>query len=698
MIIPAHNEEAVIGRCLRTLLDSAAPGEVQVVVSCNGCHDRTADVARAAAPEAVVLETSLASKVAALNAGDRAATRFPRVYLDADVELPVQALRRLAAALSEPGVMCVAPKAVFDLEGRPWAVKAFFAVWLQTPYLNHDMVGTGVYALSEAGRRRFDQFPALTADDQFVHQQFARGERKALADVKFTVHPARTLKGLVAMRTRAYRGNRELASSGLAAEEAPQSGLKTALRLAVRPANVPSVAVYVAVNLWSKAKARRAGPRWERDDSSRRPLGPLASAGEGAPPRVCYVTSHYPALSHTFVMREVQAVRAAGVRVETASVHRADPAHLLAQADKEEAARTWSLFPLRKTDLVKAHVTAFTRSPGSYIGTLASALRAAPPGPKALLWQGFYFAEAMVLWYHCDELGVRHLHAHLANVAADISWLASSYGRQAAPADGWRWSFTMHGPTELYSVEKFNLERKVRAADAVICISEFTKSQLMYLTRPSSWGKLHVVHCGAELARYPFVAKASTVGEDRPMSVLTVARLAPQKGLPLLLEALALLAGQGAQVKLVLVGAGPLGDDLKRQAVALGIQDLIEFIGPVGQDDMAGYYAEADVFCLPSFSEGVPVALMEAMATGRPVVATGVAGIPELVEDGIAGLLAVPGSKESLAQALGWMEAHPLERAEMGKRGRRVVEESFDAARCGAQVADVFREFLGTSS
>ena len=352
VVIPAHNEEAVIGRCLSSLMDGAPPGELEVLVVCNGCDDRTADVARQSAPNATVLEIPVASKVAALNAGDEHATHFPRFYVDADVELSYPALVSVARVLSEGGVLCAAPKPLFDLKARPWSVRAFYAVLQGVPYFSQDMVGTGVYAVSAEGRRRFGAFPELTADDQFVQQLFDRPERRSVAGAHFVVHPPANLRGVLAMRARAYRGNRELARSGLARSGPPPSGLKSVLRRALVPAEAPAVAVYTGVNILAKGLAYgRPSSTWERDDSAR-----LMASGNGAASspwpgpertRVCYVTSHYPALSHTFVMREILGLRAAGLEVDTVSVHRAAAASLLADADRREADSTWNIFPLQ---------------------------------------------------------------------------------------------------------------------------------------------------------------------------------------------------------------------------------------------------------------------------------------------------------------------------------------------------------------
>jgi len=271
VVIPAHNEERVIGRCLAALTSGAAEDELEVVVVCNGCDDRTASVARAAMPEAIVVELAVASKASALNAGDGRATHFPRVYLDADIELPITALRATARALAAPGILCAAPTPIFDVDGRPGLVRAYYDVWRQLPYLSEEMVGTGVYGLSGEGRARFGDFPDLTADDQFVLQQFDRSERRALPDRHFVVHTPTTLRGLLAIRRRAYRGVIELQRSGRASHAPAAGSGHRLLQLARSPRWCPKVVAYVAISLYAKASARLGRARhWERDESARR--------------------------------------------------------------------------------------------------------------------------------------------------------------------------------------------------------------------------------------------------------------------------------------------------------------------------------------------------------------------------------------------------------------------------------------------
>jgi hypothetical protein len=275
VVIAAHDEEAVIGRCLDTLLIGAEPGELEVIVVCNGCRDDTAAAARAHAPSAVVLELPVASKTAALNAGDGHATRFPRLYLDADVEVPVSVVRELARPLAEQRAAYAAPVARFVLRHRTPLVRTYLRAARVVAHARREPSGGGVFALSVGGRSRFRDFPDLIADDQFVVQQFHPNERLTVDTAFATVHPPLTLGALIRTRTRVYRGNQQLARSGLARYPAAGGAITALLTLARHAHEVPGVAIYVAVNLLARALAR--GPHddaWTRDGASR-----LASTG-----------------------------------------------------------------------------------------------------------------------------------------------------------------------------------------------------------------------------------------------------------------------------------------------------------------------------------------------------------------------------------------------------------------------------------
>ena len=402
--------------------------------------------------------------------------------------------------------------------------------------------------------------------------------------------------------------------------------------------------------------------------------------------RVGYVVHTYPAISHAFISREVEGLRRAGADVHTLSVHRAGEEHVRSESDRREAAGTDWILPVSPLRLAAAHLRALGH-PMAYLKTLRFAVGQAPGGLRACLWQVFYFAEAIYVWAWARRHRLEHLHAHLANVATDDAWLATIFDRFADPQGHWTWSFTMHGPTEFFAVRRFNLAAKVAAADCVVCISDFCRSQLMLLCPPSSWEKLVVVRCGADLERYRFRPPRPMGGS---MAVLCVGRLVPRKGQAILLEVLASLAGRMA-ITVTLAGSGPEEGTLRQLAERLGIASSVTFAGPVGQDELPGLFARHDVFCLPSFAEGVPVVLMEAMAVGLPVVSTPIAGVPELVEHAVSGLLVPPGRADALAQALSSLTGDQPLVQKLAAAGRTVVEERFDSARCAAQLAAQFQ-------
>jgi len=409
--------------------------------------------------------------------------------------------------------------------------------------------------------------------------------------------------------------------------------------------------------------------------------------------RVAYLASHYPAVSHTFVQREVRALRDRGVQVDTCSIWRARPEHLLSDADRSEFERTHSLLPCRAAALIRAHLEAFAHRPARYLATLALALRLRPPGLRPRLWRLFYFAEAMLLWRHLHALGVRHVHAQFADSATDVAMLLSHFERADGPGqDGWTWSLAVHGPVEFYDVSENRLAEKIRRALFVIAISDFGRSQLMTLVSEELWSKLHVVHCGVDPE--VFALPAARPVRSGVASVLFVGRLVHLKGQSILLEALGELRDRGLEVRAVFIGDGPKRADLERRVHALGLDETVRFPGSVGQDEIRHHYAAADVFCLPSFAEGVPVVLMEAMAMGLPVVSTRIMGIPELVEHGVNGLLVRPGRVDELADALERIVADPEQGARMGGAGREKVSVEYDLHRSAARLEGIMRGAL----
>lgn len=283
VIIPAHNEESVIARGLRAIVDGAATGELEVIVACNGCTDRTADIAREFGPPVRVLDVPVASKIAALNAADEVATGFPRFYVDADVVLDLASIRRMAGVLESGQALAAWPELRMDLSHASWPVRAFYCVWTSLPYNRlNGTVGTGVYALSAAGRARFRCFPDVIADDGFVRFTFQLPERVTVPGAVSVVSAPRSLAGLIRIKTRSRLGQSQLRARRLTALTRECGGAVSAAgALLWQPRFWPAMAVYVLVNLWTRVRARRqlAGTTmaWERDDSRGGSSGVTAS-------------------------------------------------------------------------------------------------------------------------------------------------------------------------------------------------------------------------------------------------------------------------------------------------------------------------------------------------------------------------------------------------------------------------------------
>lgn len=265
VVIAAHNEAAVLGPCLDALLDSGVDG-LDVTVVANGCTDGTAAAARGR-PGVRVLELPEASKPAALNAGDAAAVGFPRIYMDADIALSGEGVRRLAAAIG-PGVHAAMPRRRLLLAGRPLPVRGYYAIHARLPVFATGLFGRGVIAISAAGRARFDRFPDVIADDLFLDSQFAPAEKRAVPEVEAWVATPTRTRDLVRRLVRVRAGNAALRAQG--------SGVRPAARLSwlrhvvlPRPWLAPAAVCYVAITVTAALLARRRTTAWGRDESSR---------------------------------------------------------------------------------------------------------------------------------------------------------------------------------------------------------------------------------------------------------------------------------------------------------------------------------------------------------------------------------------------------------------------------------------------
>jgi glycosyltransferase involved in cell wall biosynthesis len=255
VLIPAHQEEQVIGRCLDSLLDGAKPGEFEVVVVANGCTDGTSEIVRRYAGRVQLIELLIGSKTAALNAGDQALTAFPRVYLDADVVVSAESLRAVASSLDTSDPLIATPRRALQLDEASRLVSWYFRSWEALQRARLETIGSGVYAVNEAGRRRFESFPDVVGDDRFVHGLFRASERRVVTPA-VKVWPASTLRELVDVRTRVVVGNMTAGpDAGRSSERPPRAEqLRTLLR---EPTAVAALPLYVAVTLLVRLRARR---------------------------------------------------------------------------------------------------------------------------------------------------------------------------------------------------------------------------------------------------------------------------------------------------------------------------------------------------------------------------------------------------------------------------------------------------------
>lgn len=282
VIIPAHNEEVSIGRCLSALLGGARPGEFEVIVVCNGCSDNTASAARAFGAMVRVLEIEVGSKIIAVNLGNKAARFQPRLYLDADLELSTGAARAMLAAASEPSCLAVIGRMNTEVSGVSWLMRQYYAVWNRHGYLRSGKFG-GAYVLSESGSAHIGILPPVINDDEYVRRRIPVEGLRVLPECAFKAQMPRTFRDLIAVRTRVHRGNRQLKelarASGVsmpphAQARSAQSLLSTAVH---RPDLWAGIAVYVVVNAIAKLKGRKKSAAWGRDESTRR-SGKVGSA------------------------------------------------------------------------------------------------------------------------------------------------------------------------------------------------------------------------------------------------------------------------------------------------------------------------------------------------------------------------------------------------------------------------------------
>ncbi len=401
---------------------------------------------------------------------------------------------------------------------------------------------------------------------------------------------------------------------------------------------------------------------------------------------IAYLINQYPKVSHSFIRREIAGVEACGIRVARFSI-RSCSTELVDEADKLELEQTRVVLGRGMVGLLFGLLSVAVTRPIRFLQTLWLMLRLCWFSEQGVLRYLAYLAEACVLLRWFSDLGVTHVHAHFGTNSTTVAMLCRALG-------GPSYSFTVHGPEEFDKVKALALAEKVERAAFVVTVSSFGKSQLYRWCAPKQWSKIYVVHCGVDdgfLAQLPVAVPA----EPR---LVCVGRLCEQKGQLLLLEAVHQLAAEGLRFKLVLVGDGPLHSEIAALIARLGLQDRVEITGWASSSEVRQHILASRAMVLPSFAEGLPVVIMEALALGRPVITTYVAGIPELVNPGVCGWLVPPGSVEALTAAMRAALQLSVEQLEqMGSAGARRVAQRHDATVEASKLVTLFRSGIQKS-
>ncbi|MCX7644530.1 MAG: glycosyltransferase [Rhodobacteraceae bacterium] len=380
------------------------------------------------------------------------------------------------------------------------------------------------------------------------------------------------------------------------------------------------------------------------------------------PLRVAYLVNQYPKVSHTFIRREILALERRGIEVQRFAIRGWD-AEVVDPVDIAERGRTRYVLQDGLGPLALAVARTFVERPRQALRALGAALamsrRSVRPWPYHLVW----FAHACRLRLWLEGSGIGHLHAHFGTNSADVAHLLHLLG-------GPGYSFTVHGADEFDNAHCMSLQRKTAAARFVVVISSYTRSQMMRQVSPEHWPKLKVVHCGLE---EDFFAAEPAPLPEAPV-LICIGRLCAEKGHLILLDALAALGDPVA--RLVFAGDGEFRGLIEERIRALGLEGRVTVTGWISSAEVRRLIAEATLVVQPSLMEGLPVVIMEAMAQGRPVISTYIAGIPELVQDGQTGWLVPAGNEAALTAALRAALAAPPERLrQMGRAGALRVRE-----------------------
>lgn len=394
---------------------------------------------------------------------------------------------------------------------------------------------------------------------------------------------------------------------------------------------------------------------------------------------VAYLVNQYPKVSHSFIRREILALEADGIAVLRFSV-RSCATELVDEADRQELEKTRFILGVGLIGLLISLCRVAIRRPGPFWQTLKLIWKLSRRSEQGIVYHLAYLAEACVLLEWLKQANAAHLHAHFGTNSTTVAMLCRSLG-------GPPYSFTVHGPEEFDKVQAIALPEKIKRAAFVVAISSFGKSQLYRWCSLDQWDKIHVVHCGVDRA---FLDHPFTPIPSDPQLVC-IGRLCEDKGQLLLVQAAQQLVQEGFHFKLILVGDGTIRPNIEALMAAHQLEQHIEITGWASNTEVRRHLLNSSAMVLPSFAEGLPVAIMEALALGRPVISTTIAGIPELVKPD-CGWLVPPSSIEDLTNVMREaLQAAPAELEQKGKMGAARVAQQHNVAIEAEKLATLFQ-------
>jgi glycosyltransferase involved in cell wall biosynthesis len=405
--------------------------------------------------------------------------------------------------------------------------------------------------------------------------------------------------------------------------------------------------------------------------------------------RVGYFINQYPAATHTFIRREIRAMEALGVVTFRYAV--TDGGHDIKSVDPEDAVEAKLTRHILRTGLGQIAwciAVSMLTQPVAWGRALREAIEIGWRSDRGVLRHLIYVAEAAVLASWCVRDRVEHVHAHFGTNSTAIAMLARHFS-------GIPYSFTAHGADEFEQAKLQSLDVKLKHAAFAVCVSSFGRSQLMRWSHPDHWQKIEVVHCGVD---HLFLESALQRLPAAPRLVC-VGRIDAWKGQLVLVRAARRLREAGIACEIVLVGDGPFRSRVEQEVRLAGLEGAITVLGWMSGPQVKEQVLTARALVLPSFYEGLPTVIMEAMALGRPVISTYVGGIPELVENGRTGWLVPAGDEIALSQALrAALEATVDQLEAMGSAGRARVAESHDSMKEARKLLTCIERTAGTGS